>query len=634
MSPAPSRPVPLERFLAVLAAGIRRQDAVTTSVAPAPVGEPVVPATVGPELQPVLPAAPSPDVHAALPAAPPAGAPVPATSNVRNGAEPVAVPTPSGQVPAPAVPSAMSAPAASPPAVPVAGARQPAMPLPAIAPQSPPPPVQAAANAVPPPPVAPASVATTPASPAAPPMAAFVPSLPAMSLPVLETAVFMHARGLPATPATAAAAHEFLFAVPRLPAALDRFEVAAAVAKAAPQPEPLQAAVERLTGIVRAVRVSPEAPQFARQLQAAVERIGLAHESGLAAAAAEAGNPTPQSAMRNGVSREGAPVPLRNPAGAEAEPPAISPAVPRTQPGAAPDTPRPAPTPVREDTATPATPARSGVRMTGEVPPAMARAPIALDTPARPVPAGRPAAPEPAGLPVTANASAMHRPVSADRPEGLPLLPRDGAVPPPPAPVSDARDPGLAPLRETLKAAALDVRREATEALRHVQTPAHRQPLIALRDAAHEIVQSISSQQMGSWTAADARSVVQVQIPLALGAEIRGGDIRVSWREEKNTRKRDPKVPAQMTMEIETRSLGPVGVHLEMLGNALSLIFRVYDEGVQAFVRDELPDLVNKLTGYDYRITRADCELDDPAPAAVAPLPARPAPTTSLDLKA
>jgi hypothetical protein len=87
-----------------------------------------------------------------------------------------------------------------------------------------------------------------------------------------------------------------------------------------------------------------------------------------------------------------------------------------------------------------------------------------------------------------------------------------------------------------------------------------------------------------------------------------------------------------MTMQLETRSLGTVDVSMKMLGNALSLIFKVFDTEVQSFIGGELPGLVDRLTGFKFKVDQAVCELN--GPVAKAP-PARAVrPTSSLDLKA
>jgi len=194
-------------------------------------------------------------------------------------------------------------------------------------------------------------------------------------------------------------------------------------------------------------------------------------------------------------------------------------------------------------------------------------------------------------------------------------------------------------VRDTLKSAALDVQQRAREALSLMPAGEQRLHLSALRDAASEIVQVVSAQQVGSWGGrTDSANIIQVQIPIAIGGGLQGGDVRVSWRNEKDTKKRDPRVPARMTMEVDTRSLGPVGVHIQMLGQALSLIFRVYEDGVREFLNDEMPGLVTRLTGYKFTLNRCVCELDEPdeeAPGISAPMAPRVMPpTSSLDLKA
>jgi flagellar hook-length control protein FliK len=192
-------------------------------------------------------------------------------------------------------------------------------------------------------------------------------------------------------------------------------------------------------------------------------------------------------------------------------------------------------------------------------------------------------------------------------------------------------------VRDTLKSAALEVAQRARAMEPVLPAGSARAHISTLREAAAEIVQVVSAQQVGSSGGRDNMNIVQVQIPIAIGGEMRGGDIRVSWQKEKDGKKRDPRVPARMTMEVETRSLGPVGVHMHLLGQALSLIFRVYEDGVRDFINDEMPELVSKLTGYKFRLDQCVCETDEPepVPAQDAPRPLRAVPpTSSLDLKA
>jgi len=212
----------------------------------------------------------------------------------------------------------------------------------------------------------------------------------------------------------------------------------------------------------------------------------------------------------------------------------------------------------------------------------------------------------------------------------------------PAAAIRGAADRGLRSemaqaVRDTLKSAALEVQHQARDAEAAMPAGAPRAHLSALREAASEIVQVVSAQQIGGWGGRDPVNIIQVQIPIAIGGEIKGGDIRVSWRRDKDGKKRDPRVPARMLMEVETRSLGPVGVHMQLLGQALSLIFRVYEEGVREFINGEMPELVTRLTGYKFKLEACTCELDEPepepAPEAPAPVRAVP-PTSSVDFRA
>lgn len=354
--------------------------------------------------------------------------------------------------------------------------------------------------------VEPSSAQATPEPVPVPPSLVPGPARPPTVAPqVIETAVFMVARDLPATSESAAAAQEYLFSEPKLPDAMQRFTAAARATALERLPAPLRQAVTRALEAVARATVSPEADRLPEQLKTAVESIGLDHEARLASA-------------------------------------------------------EPAPPPVKADAA-------------------LAPAPVRSE---RSAPAGR----------------------------SEPL-----------------------PIRESLKAALLEVKSQADQAMRTVTAPAARTELMNLRSAAHDIIQSVQAQQVGGVNQPSSNSsLVYVQIPLVLGAELRGGDIQVSWGKERKNKKRDPRVPAQMTMQLETRSLGLVDVSMKMVGNALSLIFRVFDTEVQGFIRQELPGLVDRLTGFKYKVDQAVCEVRTPPPQA-APTRAVRA-TSSLDLKA
>jgi len=185
--------------------------------------------------------------------------------------------------------------------------------------------------------------------------------------------------------------------------------------------------------------------------------------------------------------------------------------------------------------------------------------------------------------------------------------------------------------RNSLKAAMLDVQSRAAEALAATPAPGTRESLSRLTETVRDVVQVVQAQQLGGLSRPGPESVVYVQIPLVPGAEFRSGEVQVSWRREKQ-KKRDPRTPADMTLKVETRALGPVAVSMRLLGQSLSLIFRVFDEEIQDFIRKELPDLVARLTGFKFKVDRAVCEVDEvpePEPAGRA-VP----PTSSLDLKA
>jgi len=433
--------------------------------------------------------------HAALPPAQPGAEPAPVEPAPVGFQQFIAPPPPT---PAPLADPGMVVPQAAVPAAPLPGV--PAVPVtPASLPMTNGS-AQPVAQATPEPVAQPASpqvpVPATAPTPA--------PRLPAPVAPqIIETAVFMVARDLPATRESAAAANEFLFSEPKLPEAMQRFTAAARGAAVERLPAPLRQAVTRALEALAKATVSPEEDRLPDQLKTAVESLGLDHEARLAAG----------------------------------EPPTTQ--KPDMSAGAA---------------------------------------------PAKPLPDGSRQVPAP-------------------------------------------------PLKESLKAAMLEVKRQADLAMPLVTQPAARAELLTLRDTAHDIIQSVQAQQVGGVNAPHANSsLVYVQIPLVLGAELRGGDVQVSWGREKKGKKRDPRVPAQMTMQLETRSLGTVDVSMKMLGNALSLIFRVFDTEVQTFIGKELPGLVDRLTGFKFKVDQAVCEVRAAAPA---PAPARTVrATSSLDLKA
>ncbi|MEK7475460.1 MAG: hypothetical protein AAB152_07460 [Candidatus Coatesbacteria bacterium] len=513
---------------------------------PAPVPPPSpVPPPATPVVVTATPGQPTP-VPAATVAAVPAPAPASASRASVSAAPAVALVPPQAQ--GRTEPAVATAAAAMPEPVPLGtftaalAARLEATPVTAPAPQSvrlPAAPAQAAPAAVPvaprplPPPVAGASDdSTAPAVAPAPvpvrpvpvrvpipvqtpaPIAASSVIPTSIGVDMIETATFMQARGLPATPESAGASYEYLYGTPRLPQVLEQFQAAAtAVLRDASTPgarpisQGLRVAIERLVSLARRIQVSPEGGELHAQLKDAIESLGLDHEVKLARA---------------------------------------------SDPAGAPD--RPAP-----------------------------------------------------------------------------------AAPDRRAPDVRLRQELAEAVRDTVKSTAIEVQQRAREAQSLLPAGEARSHLSALREAASEIVQVVSAQQIGSSGGRDQMNIIQVQIPLAIGGGIQGGDVRVSWKREKEGKKRDPRVPARMTMEVETRSLGPVGVHMQMLGQALSLIFRVYEDGVREFLTGEMPDLVAKLTGYKFTLNQCVCELDEPlpVPAAAAPIPTRPVPTTSsLDIKA
>jgi len=191
--------------------------------------------------------------------------------------------------------------------------------------------------------------------------------------------------------------------------------------------------------------------------------------------------------------------------------------------------------------------------------------------------------------------------------------------------------------RETLKSAMLDLSARADAALAKAGATGSvhaRHALESLRDAANEVVSVVQAQQVGSMTRPDSTQVITVQIPIVLGAELKGGDIQVSWRRGKDGKKRDPRSPAQMSLEMETRALGPVNVRMRLLGNGLSLVFRVFDSEVMNFINRELPDLVERLTGLKFRVDNCACELPPVTEAGAQAARRALLPTSSLDVVA
>lgn len=108
----------------------------------------------------------------------------------------------------------------------------------------------------------------------------------------IETAVYMHANGLPANREIARAAREFLFGEARLPAVLAQLEAVAAETAAGARPGLPGPVTEALDGVVaasRGIRVDPGRDGMPGQLKAAVEGMGLGHEGRLARAVAAGG---------------------------------------------------------------------------------------------------------------------------------------------------------------------------------------------------------------------------------------------------------------------------------------------------------------------------------------------------------
>ncbi len=190
---------------------------------------------------------------------------------------------------------------------------------------------------------------------------------------------------------------------------------------------------------------------------------------------------------------------------------------------------------------------------------------------------------------------------------------------------------GLEQARETLKAALLELQAgiERTGA-GSLPAPA-REPVESLERTGGELLRAIQAQQVGNFALQDAANSVWVQIPLVPGAELRGGEMQVSWKRDREGRRRDPRAPAQMKMHIETRALGRVNVSMRLVGSSLAVAIGVQERTVRDFLAAELPGLEERLAGGSFRLERCVCELVEVQDEA----PARPVvPTSSLDLKA
>ncbi len=106
----------------------------------------------------------------------------------------------------------------------------------------------------------------------------------------------------------------------------------------------------------------------------------------------------------------------------------------------------------------------------------------------------------------------------------------------------------------------------------------------------------------------DDATVASVQIPLVQGTALRGGTIQVSWRRGKGRQKRDRRHPANIHLSLDTRELGAIRVQIHVLEPALKLMFRVLNAEVQAFINQELPELLQRLRGYKFHVVQ--CSLD------------------------
>jgi len=189
--------------------------------------------------------------------------------------------------------------------------------------------------------------------------------------------------------------------------------------------------------------------------------------------------------------------------------------------------------------------------------------------------------------------------------------------------------------QDSLKAAITGLRDRAESALALAQSAPAREALGALRTSADDILQVVQSQQVGSVSRSSATQVMYVQLPIAVGNEMRGGEVHLSWKKDgeggKN-RRRDPRAPATMNLNMETRALGPVRVRMQMTGQNLSLVFQVNDPAIQSYLSGEFPGLKDRLSGFSLRVDRCVAEVardeaGDDAPRAVAP-------TSTVDFRA
>ena len=189
--------------------------------------------------------------------------------------------------------------------------------------------------------------------------------------------------------------------------------------------------------------------------------------------------------------------------------------------------------------------------------------------------------------------------------------------------------------QDSLKATFIELRDATANAAATTQSAQVREALGSLRSSADDVMQVVQSQQVGSVSRSAATQVMYVQLPIAVGNEMRGGEVHLSWKKEgegKNNRRRDPRAPATMNLNMETRALGPVRVKMQMTGQNLSLVFQVNDPATQSFLSGEFGALKDRLAGFSLKVDRCVAEVareegGDDAPRAVAP-------TSTVDFRA
>jgi len=203
-----------------------------------------------------------------------------------------------------------------------------------------------------------------------------------------------------------------------------------------------------------------------------------------------------------------------------------------------------------------------------------------------------------------------------------------------PKPTHQAAAQAVRGAQDSLKASFIELRDAANNSVSAAQNSQVRETLGAIRSSADDILQVVQSQQVGSVSRSSATQVMYVQLPIQAGNEMRGGEVHLSWKKdgEGKNRRRDPKAPATMMLNMDTRALGPVRVRMQMTGQNLSLVFQVNDPAVQTFLSSEFTALKDRLEGFSLRVDRCVAEVAkeegaDESPRAIAP-------TSTVDFRA